>query len=343
MPNSAHRLGCSQKELGHELFRVLRCWRSQPYPDYSAFQPLVQLGLACVDVTAAELVMQEPQPRIVDDRDRQQAVWFLIKKAIITLRPRVSELAPGHADALRWMTQFGWPKGLQVPQEVYTYLVLHLAYVAKSHDDRQLAKLLDVALSAVAAIREAGMKALALRLSEWEEQWSEPRTGGGRGDISPGLQKQRANECSQRSECEDVQTLRDSVHALEGELEATQTNAREQIKKLAAQLTHAQSITNRAQRENEEITLRYQALKIGLRRWGLFALGAIATSLLVGLRPSLLYIPWLDLHKNAFWIQLQLEALFILALLNIPFGQHWAVWLSGIFTLATAIIATVIA
>jgi hypothetical protein len=103
----------------------------------------------------------------VTDADRQSAVWQLIREAIDSLRPPPAIVSPAVAAALDNPDRGEWPKGLAVPSECHHYLVLFLAYAAKSYPNKNLATLLGVSERTLASIRNAAILEVAHYLARW--------------------------------------------------------------------------------------------------------------------------------------------------------------------------------
>lgn len=168
MTNDMHLSDRIAHDLSTQLKPALQRWGRYASTEYPAFQPVVALRLACVEAHAHQLVAAEPQPRAVTDTDRQQAVWYLLRAAIDTLRPPLETLAPEVQAALQHLPHQRWPHGLLAPQECHRYLVLTLAYVVKSHANKELAPLFQVSVRTLATIRNQAIAAIAQRVAQWE-------------------------------------------------------------------------------------------------------------------------------------------------------------------------------
>lgn len=156
-----------------KIDRALQRWGKRTYHDYAAFQPVITLSLTIVEKKAKEILATEIKksghPRKLTDRDRQYAIWHLIKTAIETLKPHNSELATEVVDMLENLPGQEWPDDLHVPQECFSYLTLSYAYVWKSKPNKQIALLFNVSERTLANIRSKAVLEVAQRLCEWEE------------------------------------------------------------------------------------------------------------------------------------------------------------------------------
>ncbi len=150
------------------LKSALQRWGRHTSTDYSAFQPIVAVRLACVEDMAIRFVATESQQRQVHDSDRQRAVWYCIRDAVTCLRPPASALSLEIQAALATLPQQPWPRDLPVPQECHQYLMLSLAYVIKSHTNQELATIFDVSVRSIASIRNQAIAAVARQLAAWE-------------------------------------------------------------------------------------------------------------------------------------------------------------------------------
>ncbi len=161
------------KVIYKTIDRALQRWGKRTYHDYAAFQPVVNLSLSIVEKKAKELVVAEIKrtghPRRISDRDRQYAVWNLVKTAIDSLRPLNSELPDEIINVLDELPQQEWSESLPIPQECYNYLTLSFAYVWKSKPNKQIALLFNVSERTLAHIRSQAVRDMAQRLCEWEE------------------------------------------------------------------------------------------------------------------------------------------------------------------------------
>ncbi len=172
--------------LHKTIDQALQRWGKRTYHDYAAFQPVVKLSLDIVDKKAKELVVAEIKrsghPRRITDRDRQYAVWNLVKTAIDTLKPPYTELPEDVVHVLGELPQQEWPDDLPIPQECYNYLTLSFAYVWKTKPNKQIALMFNVSERTLAHIRSKAVHDLAQRLCEWEEH--SVRNGQNAGDRS---------------------------------------------------------------------------------------------------------------------------------------------------------------
>jgi hypothetical protein len=152
----------------YELLRpALQRWGRCASTDYPALRAIAALRLRCVEQQAATQSQAHNPARPVTDADRQRAVWRLIREAIDSLRPPPAIVSPAVAAALNNLEQGDWPKGLVAPSESHHYLVLFLAYVAKSHPNKNLATLLGVSERTLASIRNAAIAEVADYLARW--------------------------------------------------------------------------------------------------------------------------------------------------------------------------------
>lgn len=162
--------------LTRRLYELLRpaLWRWGRYTstNYTLFQPIVALHLTSVDHTAACLLKTEMHQRQVNDHDRQRAVWYLIRDAIKCLRPPVSVVPTEIQTVLDVLPHHNQPRAGIIPSECYQYLVLHLAYVTRSHSNDELAALFRVSLRTVANIRNAAIGTVARHIVAWEINYS---------------------------------------------------------------------------------------------------------------------------------------------------------------------------
>jgi hypothetical protein len=154
--------------LDQLLKPALRRWGRHTSTDYPAFQTIVALRLACVEDMAIRLVNAEAQQRQVHDSDRRRAVWYCVRDAVTCLRPPASALSPEVQAALATLPQQPWPRDLPVPQECHHYLMLSLAYVAKSHTNQELAAMFAVSVRSIASIRNQAIAVVARQLAGWE-------------------------------------------------------------------------------------------------------------------------------------------------------------------------------
>ncbi len=161
---------CTLDELTDTIDACLQRWGRYSYPHYSALQPLVDLDMEAVEKRARDEVRRGKFPRRVGYQDRQYAAWTLLKDAIDSLCPRPSQLALPHRRALEKIPETGWPSSLGVPQELYLYLVLYLAYVTKTYNNARLALLFQVAPRTLADIRRDAIAAVAARVYALEER-----------------------------------------------------------------------------------------------------------------------------------------------------------------------------
>ncbi len=147
---------------------ALQRWGRHTSTDYPAFQPIVTLRMTYIEDMTIQLIDAEAQRRQVHDSDRQRAVWYCIRKALICLRPPTSTLSSEIQAALDNLSQQRWPRDLPVPQECHQYLMLSLAYVLKSHTNQELATIFDVSVRSIASIRNQAIAAVARQLAAWE-------------------------------------------------------------------------------------------------------------------------------------------------------------------------------
>jgi len=151
------------------LKSALQRWGRHTSTDYSAFQPIVAVRLACVEDMAIRFVATESQQRQVHDSDRQRAVWYCIRDALICLLPPASALSLEIQAALDKLSRGTWPQDLPVPQECHQYLMLVFAYATKSHTNQELADLFGVSVRSIASIRNQAISAVARQLAGWEQ------------------------------------------------------------------------------------------------------------------------------------------------------------------------------
>jgi hypothetical protein len=172
--SDSHHPEAIAQELSRRLRPALQRWGRYASTEYPAFQPVVTLQLTSVEAHARALVEAEQPRRAVTDTDRQQAVWYLVRAAIATLRPPLDTLPSDVQDAMRHMPQQRWPNGLIAPQECHRYLVLSLAYVTKSHANKELAAIFQVSARTLATIRNQAIAAVAQRIVQWDvEQYQQ--------------------------------------------------------------------------------------------------------------------------------------------------------------------------
>jgi hypothetical protein len=145
----------------------LRKWGRWRWAKWSAFEPLVSLGLSIVETEAVRLVEEEDLPRDLTEEDRQMAAWMVLKRAIETLRP--VELADEVQEALGRLPAASWPTKVSVPWELQAYLVVVAEYQWRLRVSK-IAEWLLVEERTVAYIRRDAIRTLARRILAWESR-----------------------------------------------------------------------------------------------------------------------------------------------------------------------------
>ncbi len=172
MLNSSNRSVCAVEQLTATLDICLQHWGRYSYPHYAALQPVVDLKLQIIEKRARDEVRRKKLPGRISNQDRQYAAWSVLKDAIDSLCPRPAQLSPVYRRALEKIPETGWSAQLIVPQELYFYLFLYLAYVTKTYNNARLALLFQVAPRTLADIRSEAIKTVSARIFALEERCS---------------------------------------------------------------------------------------------------------------------------------------------------------------------------
>lgn len=169
-----------EEQLYPLVNQALHRWGKYHYACYPIFQPIVELKLKIVEKRASQLVRleanhspsdEEAPLRDVTDCDRREAVWSLLREAIIGLEPSLYKFEPPTIQALQQLPLTGeWPRHLPVPPECWGYLRLSFAYVWKNKSTKEVARLLGISRFGLRTIRNAALQEVVQKLLAWEKR-----------------------------------------------------------------------------------------------------------------------------------------------------------------------------
>lgn len=162
-------------ELYKRLNKSLQRWGKYSHASYPVFQPIVELKLKIVEKRAEKEARLEANKvdcqRDVIEIDHQKAVWSLLREAIIGLEPSLLKFERRIMLALQQLPQTGqWPQNVTIPPECWGYLVLSFAYVWKTKNTREVARLLGIPKASMRTIRTDALREVVQRLQAWEQK-----------------------------------------------------------------------------------------------------------------------------------------------------------------------------
>lgn len=130
---------------------------------------------------------------------------------------------------------------------------------------------------------------------------------------------------------EEKKQLVVQINNISQEKQSATSKSKELNERLEAEKAHREDANQRIKElENKlsETTL-----------WSIFCVLLVLTTFVVWEYQLFWNFAWLISHKNRIWITVVGQVLTIFALLNIPLGRFWKVWLPIIITLFLALIA----
>ena len=163
------------EQLYPRVNKSLQQWGRYSHACYRVFQEIVELKLKIVEKRAEKEVRLEGHKvdcqREVMDLDRQKAVWSLLREAIIGLEPSLLKFDRRIMLALQQLPQTGqWPQNVTIPPECWGYLVVSFAYVWKTKNTREVARLLGIPKASMRTIRTDAVREVVQRLQAWEQK-----------------------------------------------------------------------------------------------------------------------------------------------------------------------------